>query len=427
MNPRRLGEITHNHLRLHQWVPLNKLYPKSTIASCNLFKSRDLILQNLPRLPRKFVNEKKYVSNTNINVSGLGNLVAVRKGVRSSTQHTILDFFSYGHLSSSVQTLITSLVREKIPANIQEAWSDERWKRAILEEMNALEKNGTWEIIKKPRNSVPMGCKWIFTIKYKADGTIDRFKAKLVTKGYTQTYGIDYQETFVPFAKINKVRVLLSLVANLDWPLQQLDVKNAFLNGDLEEEVFMELPPGFSEEGQVEKVCRLEKALYGLKQLLRAWFAKFTKAIKRHGYTQAHSDHTLFYKHQHKLVIIIVYVDDIIITGDDHKEADRIKKNLAQCFEMKDLGKLRYFLGMEVARNKTGISVSQRKYVMDLLIEIGMLGCKPVYTPMDPTIKLGSKEEDPLVDKGQYQRLVGKLIYLVHTRPDIAFSVNNVS
>ena len=322
---------------------------------------------------------------------------------------------------------MTQLSRTDIPTTIKEAWQNSNWKKAIQEEMAALEKNGTWEIVPLPKEKTSVGCRWVFTVKYKADGEIERYKARLVAKGYTQTYGIDFQETFAPVAKINSIRVLISLAVNLDWPLLQLDVKNAFLNGDLEEEVYMDLPPGFNSEGNG-KVCRLKKSLYGLKQSPRAWFGRFTRAVRQHGYKQTQADHTLFYKRQPTgITILIVYVDDIVLTGDDRKEIQQIKKQLATEFEMKDLGNLRYFLGMEVARNQTGVSISQRKYTLDLLKETGMMGVKPVDTPMDANVKLEMRTEDEPVDKGRYQRLVGRLIYLSYTRPDIAFAVSCVS
>lgn len=150
--------------------------------------------------------------------------------------------------------------------------------------------------------------------------------------------------------------------------------------------------------------------------------------MRQHGYKQTQSDHTLFYKRQSTgITILIVYVDDIVLTGDDKVEIQQIKKQLAAEFEMKDLGNLRYFLGMEVARNQTGVSVSQRKYTLDFLNETGMLGAKPVETPMDANIKLETNSEDEPVDKGRYQRLVGRLIYLSYTRPDIAFAISSVS
>ena len=266
-----------------------------------------------------------------------------------------------------------------------------------------------------------MGCKWVFTIKCKADGSVERYKARLVAKGFTQTYGVDYQETFAPVAKLNSVRIFLSLVANCNWPLHQLDVKNAFLNGELEEEVFMSLPPGFEEELGRNKVCRLKKSLYGLKQSPRAWFERFGTVVKGLGYIQSQADHTLFYKHStnNKIAILIVYVDDIILTGDDSLELKNLREKLAKAFDIKELGPLKYFLGIEFARSKEGIFMNQRKYILDLLKETGLLGCKVAETPMEPNLKLQPAEIENMVDKGRYQRLVGRLIHLSHTRPDM--------
>ncbi|KAK0606996.1 hypothetical protein LWI29_007530 [Acer saccharum] len=191
----------------------------------------------------------------------------------------------------------------------------------------------------------------------------------------------------------------------------------------------MDPPPGFKGEFKNGKVCRLVKSLYGLKQSPRAWFEKFGKVVRRFGYNQSQGDHTLFFKHSSggKKAILIVYVDDIIMTGDDIEEIRRLKQLLAQEFEVKDLGDLKYFLGMEFARSKSGIFISQRKYIIDLLGETGMTGCSAAETPIEPNLKLEAAKPENQVDREQYQRLVGKLIYLAHTRPDISFAVNMVS
>ena len=190
----------------------------------------------------------------------------------------------------------------------------------------------------------------------------------------------------------------------------------------------MDLPPGFDDQRNDGMVCRLKKSLYGLKQSPRAWFDRFTRAIRKHGYKQAQSDHTLFYKQNDgKITILIVYVDDMILTEDYLVEMRRVKEQLALEFEIKDLRNLRYFLGMEVARNRSGIYVSQRKYVINFLKEIGMLGYKLVNTPVDPSVKLDLHSVGALVEKRQYQRLVSKLIYLSHTRSDITIAVSCIS
>ncbi|RVW73975.1 Retrovirus-related Pol polyprotein from transposon TNT 1-94 [Vitis vinifera] len=245
--------------------------------------------------------------------------IALRKGVRRCTDHPIGNYVTYEGLSPSYRAFATSLDDTQVPNTIQETLKISEWKKAVQDEIDALEKNGMWTITDLPVGKRPVGCKWIFTIKYKADGSVERFKARLVARGFTQSYGIDYQETFAPVAKLNTIRILLSLAVNQDWCLQQLDIKNAFLNGDLEEEVYMEIPPGFEESMAKNQVCKLQKSLYSLKQSPRAWFDRFTKVVLKLGYKQGQADHTLFVKKSHagKLAILIVYVDDIILSGND--------------------------------------------------------------------------------------------------------------
>ena len=389
-----------------------------------------ILSNSIPILSSAPISDSDPIISPKNKTSDLDIPIAIRKGIRTCTKYPIAKYISYQRLSNNHRAFISNISHVVVvPRNIQEALDDPNWKLAVLEEMNALRKNGTWELVDLPRDKKIVGCKWVFSVKYKADGSIERYKARLVAKGFTQTYGIDYQETFAPVAKINSIRVLLSLAVNSNWPLHQLDVKNAFLNGDLEEEVFMSLPPGFEERLGVDKVCRLRKSLYGLKQSPRAWFERFGRAVRRHGYCQSQADHTMFYKHskEGKIAILIVYVDDIILTGDDSAELKKLKERLVDEFEIKDLGALKYFLGMEFAKSKEGIFVNQRKYVLDLLGETGMLGCKPAETPMEPNTKLQPAQTKSVVNKEQYQRLVGRLIYLSHTRPDIAFSVSMVS
>ena len=347
----------------------------------------------------------------------------------SKVKYPMNHFVSNHCLSKSKVSFVNQLSAVSIPNSVQEALANPRWKAAMNEEMKSLEKNETWELVDPPPGKKPVGCRWIYTVKYKADGTIERFKARLVAKGYTQTYGIDYTETFAPVAKINTVRVLLSLATNLDWPLQQFDVKNAFLHGELSEEVYMDLPPGcMIPKKHSHKVCRLKKSLYGLKQSPRAWFGRFTKSMIDFGYHQSNSDHTLFLKKQQgKITALIVYVDDMVVTGNDPEERKALQNHLSKEFEMKDLGPLKYFLGIEVSRSNKGIVLSQRKYALDLLQETGMSACQPVDTPVEAGLKLCVESNQVPVDKGRYQRLVGRLMYLSHTRPDLAYALSIVS
>ncbi|WJZ80412.1 hypothetical protein VitviT2T_000335 [Vitis vinifera] len=184
----------------------------------------------------------------------------------TKVKYLMSNYVSNHRLSESNKSFVNQLSTIAIPNSVQEALADPRWKAAINKEMKSLQKNETWELVECLPGNKPVGCRWIYTVKYKADGSIERFKVRLVAKGYTQTYGIDYTKTFAPIAKINTIRVLLSLAANLNWPLQQFDVKNSFLHGELSEEVYMDLPPGcMVPEKQCQKVCKLKKSLYGLK------------------------------------------------------------------------------------------------------------------------------------------------------------------
>ncbi|TYK15005.1 cysteine-rich RLK RECEPTOR-like protein kinase [Cucumis melo var. makuwa] len=208
----------------------------------------------------------------------------------------------------------------------------------------------TWYIVELPKEKKTVRCKWMFTVKCKTDGSVERYKARLVAKGLTQIYGVDYQETFAPFAKINSIRISLSIAVNFDTPLYQFDVKNVFLNGELEEEVFMDLPPGFNVGLGIDKVCKLKRSLYGLKQPPRSWFERFKKAVTSYGFSQSQDNHTIFYKYTRndKVVVLIVYVDDIILVGSDETGLVFVKKKLAYDFQIKDLETLKYFLGMSL-------------------------------------------------------------------------------
>ncbi|OMO90088.1 Integrase, catalytic core [Corchorus capsularis] len=266
-----------------------------------------------------------------------------------------------------------------------------------------------------------------YEIKFKVDGIIERYKARLVAKGYTQVEGIDYNETFVPVAKLTTVRCLLAIASAKNWVLSQMDVNNAFLHGDLHEEVYMIPPPGFTNPSD-DRVCRLRKSLYGLKQASRQWFAKLTSALLQYGFHQSRADHSLFtLTVESSILVVLVYVDDLIIASNDPSLSDRFKHYLQTCFHDKDLGTLKYFLGLQVARSPTGIYLTQRKYALDILSDSGMIGSRPVSFPMAQQQQLALDNSPLLDDPSAYRRLVGRLIYLTITRPEITYSVNLLS
>ncbi|KAL4036994.1 hypothetical protein IC575_000575 [Cucumis melo] len=278
----------------------------------------------------------------------------------------------------------------------------------------------TWDYVDLPPGKRPIGCKWIYKIKTHSDGTIERYKARLVAKGYSQEYGIDYEETFAPVARMTSVRSLLAVAAAKQWPLLQMDVKNAFLNGTLSEEVYMKPPPGTSSPPH--KVCLLRRALYGLKQAPRAWFATFSSTITQLGFTSSPHDTALFTRHTPQgIVLLLLYVDDMIITGNDPHAISDLQHYLGQHFEMKDLGSLNYFLGLEVSRRSDGYLLSQAKYASDLLARSGITDSSTTSTPLDPNVHLTPYDGVPLENVSLYRQLVGSLIYLTVTRPDIAY------
>ena len=344
----------------------------------------------------------------------------------SSPRYPISHSLSYSSLSPPFKRFSLALNTNPEPSTYQEAIVHDCWKEAINAELTALKQNGTWVLTHLPTGKRAIGCKWVFKVKFKADGSIERHKARLVAKGYTQTAGIDYLETFSPVVKITTIRVLLSVAAARGWHIHQLDVNTAFLHGDLHEEVYMEVPPGL--DCSPGTVCKLQKSLYGMKQASRQWNAKLTSFLSSCGFIQSKSDYSLFTKQTSRgFTAVLVYVDDLVLSGNDLEEIQSIKGLLDAKFKIKDLGTLRYFLGMEVAKSKDGILLYQRKYTLDLLQDTSMLASKPAATPMDHSLKLSKDSGSAIVDSTSYRRLVGRLLYLSQTRPDISFAVNRLS
>lgn len=335
------------------------------------------------------------------------------------THYVICDKFSFQH-----QAFLAALQAEREPIHFTDAVQDVQWRKATTLEIQTLENNGTWDLITLPPGQKALGCKWIYKIKYHSNGSLERFKARLVILGNRQMEGLDYNETFAPVAKMVTIRTVLAVAVAKDWEVHQMDVHNAFLHGDLEEDVYMKLPPRFtvSDHGMV---CKLRKSLYGLWQVSRCWFAKLSAALVKYGFHQSQSDYSLFTLNKNLMkLVILVYVDDLVITGNDPVAVQAFKDDLHKCFYMKDLGRLKYFLGVEVARSPTDIYLCQHKYALDIIAETGLLGAKPTSTPLVENHHLALAEGPLLVDPSSYRRLVGYLIYLCFTRPKLSYSVH---
>ncbi|KAD5803210.1 hypothetical protein E3N88_14570 [Mikania micrantha] len=304
----------------------------------------------------------------------------------------------------AVANLAELMEEEKEPESFEEANSSAAWRAAMKHEIDALLQNETWTLVPKPQ------------------------EARLVARGFTQQVGIDYEETFSPVAKLTYVRVLIAVAATKGWPLFQMDVNNAFLYGTLDHVIYMTQPLGFEDHSRLGHVCKLKKAIYGLKQSPRAWYGKIAEFLEVNGFESTSVDASLFVKRAgEQLVVVLVYVDDLIITGSCVEEIQQIKANLCTRFCMKDLGVLKRFLGLEINYEGEHVLLHQTAYSADLLLKFGMLDSKPAWTPVEPNLKLYIDEGKDLDDETMYRKIVGSLIYLTLTRPDIAFIVGVLS
>lgn len=315
----------------------------------------------------------------------------------------------------------------------------ESWLAAMEEEMESLRKNQTWELVPLPIGKKAIGCKWVY--KKKEDpsnlgGT--RYKARLVAKGFAQREGVDYNEIFSPVVKHTSIRVLLSIVAHGELELEQLDVKTAFLHGDLEEEIYMHQPEGYKVEGKERQVCRLRKSLYGLKQSPRQWYKRFDSFMLKHGFSRSEYDCCVYIRKLRggDYIYLLLYVDDMLIASKSKVEIDRLKSQLGKEFEMKDMGAAKKILGMEIRRERSNrkLFLSQKGYIERVIERFGMQNAKSVVTPLAPHFRLSGKqspttaEQKAHMDRVPYASAVGSLMYaMVCTRPDISQAVSVVS
>lgn len=347
--------------------------------------------------------------------------------------------FGYAELIHYALTVADEL-QESEPSNYKEAMSSTRnkeWLEAMTEELRSLEKNRTWILVDPPKNQKIIGCKWIYKRKEGIPGIENaRFKARLVAKGFTQVEGVDFHEIFSPVVKHCSIRILLSIVTQFDLNLEQLDVKTAFLHGDLEETIYMHQPEGFVEDRS--KVCLLKKSLYGLKQSPRQWYKRFDDFLMNLSFQRCSYDSCVYTlrKHGELILYLLLYVDDILIACSSNEELDNLKARLNAEFEMKNLGEAKRILGMDIIRNRSRgeLFLSQEGYMKKVVRRFRMHEAKPVTTPLGQHDKL-SKQQGPQSEEGRaemasvpYASGVGSIMYgMVCSRPDLAHAVSVIS
>ena len=306
-----------------------------------------------------------------------------------------------------------------------------KWMDAMDKEMDSLHMNDVWDLVKLPKDRKAVGSKWVFKLKVGPDGQVERHKARLVAQGFAQKQGLDYDETFSPVVRFESLRTVIALAVQNDMKMHQMDVTTAFLNGELQEEVYMKQPEGFAAEGQEDLVCKLKRSIYGLKQSPRCWNSALDHKLKQMGFVQAKGDPCLYMASEGEMFIIAVYVDDIVLAGKGDQRMAEVKQALAHQFQVKDMGELHYFLGVKVVRDKESgdVWIGQPAYATSVLQKYGMENVKAVNTPVDTSTKLmKAKEDEECVDQQRYQSAVGSLLYLSSsTRPDITYAVSNVA
>jgi hypothetical protein len=339
-------------------------------------------------------------------LGGVQSKVVTRKQLASfSTNHAFVSFIE--------------------PKKVYEALEDHDWIDAMHEELNNFKRNKVWKLVPRPNGCKNViGTKWVFKNKQDSNGIVIRNKARLVAQGYSQVEGVDFGETYAPVARLESIRILLAYASHHNFKLQQMNVKSAFLNGPINELVYVKQPPGFEDPNHPDHVYKLDKALYGLKQAPRAWYEHLREFLVDRGFQVGVIDPTLFTKKVGgNLFICQLYVDDIIFGSTNNAFNDEFAKLMTSKFEMSMMGELKYFLGFEVKQYREGTFVNQAKYTQDMLKRFTMMELKPYKTPMSTSVDLHTDTEGNDVDQKLYRSMIGSLLYLCASRPDIMFSV----
>ncbi|KAI3825040.1 hypothetical protein L1987_06515 [Smallanthus sonchifolius] len=384
-------------------------------------------------------SESRINDSTNNSSTGINNTLVSsepRKSVRTRKAKSFgSDFHLYlieGSRNDTEPKFQYCYNIEEDPISYKEAMASRYvlfWKEVIQDEMDSIMQHNTWKLTDLPPGCKPLGNKWIFKRKMKVDGSIDKFKARLVVQGFRQKEGIDFFDTYAPVARISTIRLLVALASIHNLIIHQMDVKTAFLNGELEEEVYMKQLEGFILPGNEHKVCKLIKSLYGLKQAPKQWHQKFDEVIQSNGFYLNQADKCVYsiFDSSGKWVIICLYVVDMLIFGTDQALVDETKSLLSSKFDMKDLGEADVILGIRIKRSNTNISLTQSHYIEKVLRKFNHWDCSSVSTPIDSNIKLLPNKGNS-VSQLQYAKVIGSLMYaMISTRPDIAYAVGRLS
>ncbi|GJR35585.1 putative ribonuclease H-like domain-containing protein [Tanacetum coccineum] len=320
--------------------------------------------------------------------------------------------------------LFACFLSQEEPKKIAEALQDDSWVQAMQEELLQFKLQQVWVLVDLPHGMKVIGTKWVYRNKRDERGVVVRNKARLVAQGYTQEEGIDYDEVFAPVARIEAIKLFLAFASFIGFIVYQMDVKSAFLYDNIDEEVYVSQPPGFVDPDHLTKVYKVVKALYGLHQAPRAWYATLSTFLEKHGYKRGTIDKTLFIKRDKKDIMLVqVYVDDIIFGSTNKSWCDEFEALMKSIFQMSSIGELTFFLGLQVKQNKGGIVISQDKYVTEILKKFDLVNVKAAITPMETKVPLTKDEEAIDVDVHLYRSMIGSLMYLTASRPDIMYAV----
>ncbi|KAJ9567677.1 hypothetical protein OSB04_003643 [Centaurea solstitialis] len=325
------------------------------------------------------------------------------------------------------ECLFAAFLSSVEPLKVVDALADPDWFMAMQEEINQFVRLKVWRLVPRPEGKSIIDTKWIFKNKKDEDNVVVRNKARLVAKGYRQQEGIDYNETFAPVARIEAIRMFLAYAAHKDFTVYQMDVKTTFLNGVLQEEVYVSQPEGFVDKDHPDHVYILDKALYGLKQAPRAWYDSLSQFLVESGYSKGKIDNTLFIKREGEHIMLVqIYVDDIIFGSTCPNFCETFSKLMMTRYEMSMMGELNFFLGLQVKQLSAVIFINQTKYIKDILkkddLKYNLENAKIMKTPMSPSCALDSDPDGAAVDVTTYRGMIGSLMYLTASRPDIMFS-----